>query len=133
MEAPATAQAASPCCPPAHPLLQLACTYPPCHGFHANGPPTAPPPPLQLAADLSLHQGDFLNHYQTYLTQLAGFFLVEDAVQATAAGAAGEPLDIVAQVGAGCSCRLLLLRSSAGHPLGVCCLRLWRFMPSRVC
>jgi hypothetical protein len=52
----------------------------------------------QLTADLALHQGDFLAHYQAYLTQLVGFFLVEDAVQAAAAGAAGEPLDIVAQV-----------------------------------
>ena len=62
------------------------------------------PPPLPLApaspqldADLALH-GDFLEQYQGYLTQLVGYFLVEDAVQQQAAGAAGEPLDIVAQV-----------------------------------
>ncbi|KAL4430682.1 hypothetical protein ABPG75_005938 [Micractinium tetrahymenae] len=57
----------------------------------------------QLATDLTL-SGDFLEHYQAYLTQLVGYFLVEDAVARTAgwAGAAGAEghLDIVAQVDA---------------------------------
>ncbi|KAL4432419.1 hypothetical protein ABPG77_001718 [Micractinium sp. CCAP 211/92] len=57
----------------------------------------------QLTTDLTL-SGDFLEHYQAYLTQLVGYFLVEDAVARTAgwAGAAGAEghLDIVAQVDA---------------------------------
>lgn len=100
-----------PPCHPAKPASPSSASSP----WHIIIPPCLRPPPpllsLQLSADLALHQGDFLAHYQAYLTQLAGFFLVEDAVQAAAAGAAGEPLDIVAQVG-GC------LKRAGPHPRG---------------
>ncbi|PRW58081.1 exocyst complex component SEC15A [Chlorella sorokiniana] len=65
----------------------------------------------QLAADLALHgSGDFLEHYQAYLTQLVGFFLVEDAVQRQAGSGGEQGLDVVAQVDAAWDAAVVALK-----------------------
>ena len=74
----------------------------------------------QLEADLALHggsygyggrgsaaAGSFLEHYQPLLSQLVGYFLIEDRVQRQA----GEQLDIAAQVDAAWECAVAALKA----------------------